>query len=279
MKNQMFENIKESIHPSDKLMEITLMGIRNYKNTRLFNLRIVTICIVLICLITGGIVYNKIINGTPLILNENSEPDINSQSNKISESIIDPPIQRISCSYAINVDDPREVVGFADYAFVGYVKEKGNVEYHDRATTPEGKIYSRPFTNYSIIVIKNIKGCLELNKSINFKKFGGLSEDKKTIQLFRGDELPEQGKLYIFMVNGKEDEGLTIGSVNSNIPLESEINHKIDAKQNNLGINDDILNSSAIVAKYNEAFKNQIISKYKKPKENSNTKSEINTNS
>jgi hypothetical protein len=149
----------------------------------------------------------------------------------------------VKADFAYDVDKPNEVIGDADYTFVAYVNELSSTT-HRFVDGAKGKKFDRPCTNYTITILENIKGNLRINKPIPIQKFGGLREDGK-ILLHENDCLPEKNKIYIFMAYAQKDGSLLVSGPNSNIPLELNI------KRNNI-------DKSEIVAKYKEAFNNQV---------------------
>jgi len=84
------------------------------------------------------------------------------------------PITKICASYAINVNNLEELIGDADYVFVGEVLKNDGVEYKKPVvveTELGSKEYKSPYTNYSLKVVENIKGNLVSN--IEISKVGG----------------------------------------------------------------------------------------------------------
>lgn len=226
MSKELFENIKNSIHPSDELVEKTITRLKNKKEERSLRFRTLATCVIIACLITSTLViYNR------------------TESDKLDTTIYNsddaqPVVKRVCCDSVIDVYNPNKVVGFADYVFVGYVNEQTGTEY-------KGSRKDRPYTNYSITIIKNIKGTLKQDEPISVQKHGGLSKDKSVILLAPDDELPKKEILYIFTGLAQTDGSLLIYGSNSNIALESNIN-----KEN--------LDVSEIVKIYENAFANQI---------------------
>lgn len=167
--------------------------------------------------------------------------------NPFKESIPDnesKDVIRVEGDFVYDFTKPNEVIGDADYVFIGYI-EKYIDTTHKYSYSPAGKKFDDPYTNYSVTILENIKGDLKTNEPIPMQKFGGIKEDGKTIQLLESDELPEQGKMYIIMAYAQEDGSLLIYGPNSNIELETNIN------KNNF-------NKSNIVKQYKEAFINQV---------------------
>lgn len=133
------------------------------------------------------------------------------------------PTSYLHASFDINVDNSKEVVGFADYVFVGFVEEMTGTDYKFPVTkeTEDGpKELKSPYTNYSIKVLDNIKGNLKKDVSIPLQKSGGLSEDKSTYFLFEDDSLPQKGKVYVFTATAEQDGSLLVSGPNSNIEVK-----------------------------------------------------------
>ena len=126
--------------------------------------------------------------------------------------------------FAINYNDLNQVVGSADYVFVGTVESDEGTVYKNYVTmeTENGgtKEVGTPYSNYMVTVIENIKGNLITEKPVPVQKSGGLSEDGTTIYLYEGDELPMVGATYIFFAYAQQDGSLLISGPVSNIDLD-----------------------------------------------------------
>lgn len=227
MSKEIFENIKKSVHPTDELVTSFKVRINKQNHIKSIQFHPVVTCVILISLIFSTFV---IINH----FNNNAEPVI----------------ERISGSCTIDVYNPKAVVGDVDYVFVGYVNEKNDTVYRFQKDDP--------YTNYSVIILENIKGNLVKDEPISIQKYGGISKDGDCILLAEDDYLPEQGKIYIFTVRVQDDGCLLVSGPNSSIVLEDVINQKIDVNTDNYGITEDILNSSKLVSTYKDAVVNQI---------------------
>ncbi len=113
-------------------------------------------------------------------------------------------VNLIESKYSIDINDPEAVVEYADYVFVGYINEKINTEY----IYPDEET-AEPFTNFSVSVIKNIKGQLIGDKEIVLKKIGGVSKSGKEFYKYgENDVFPEKGKLYVILATGDEEGNL-----------------------------------------------------------------------
>lgn len=163
----------------------------------------------------------------------------------------------VSASYVVNMDEPEEVVGLCNNVFVGYIEEMIDT-YYDLAL---------PLTRYNVRVIKDIKGDLPTDTTVQVNKEGGISEDGSYYILFEDDFLPDEGGCYIFNVLArKEDNSYTASGVNTvisinDIDIQNLTNDTNSNKSNNLeSIKRSVINKlddSGIYLKYVDAYKNQ----------------------
>ena len=123
----------------------------------------------------------------------------------------DLPIERIECSYLVDFYDPVVRVSSADYAFIGNVVKNNGCEYEDG---------ERPYTNYDIRVIKNLKSELRMDIDIPIIKWGGISVDGSCYEVYGDDFLPKEGDVCIFIAYGTEEGELSVGGPNSTLLLE-----------------------------------------------------------
>lgn len=160
-------------------------------------------------------------------------------------------INYIHCDTAYNPYDPKEVIGSQAYVFVGYVAETHDymTEKYIRDFPERIKAVNRPKTECVVKIIKNIKGELQEGVSLSFYKGGGISEDRKYIELYDNDLMPQVGKYYIFTGYAHEDGTVTGGGPNGTVALED-------------GITAENLESSKLYQEYVDAYKNQILPKY-----------------
>ena len=114
----------------------------------------------------------------------------------------------LDASYAIDVSDKKTMVGFSDYVFVGKVVSKNDTEYK-----------AVPYTIYTIKVLDNLKGTLDMDKDIQIFKSGGISKDGSKYIIYEGDQLPEEGAYYIFFSCTQPDGSLVVSGANSNLFL------------------------------------------------------------
>ena len=123
----------------------------------------------------------------------------------------DLPIERIAGSYYVDIYDPVALTSSADYAFVGNVVKNNGCEYEDG---------ERPYTNYDIRVIKNLKGELRTDIDIPITKRGGISVDGSCYEVYEDDFLPKEGDVCIFTAYGTEEGELAVIGANSTLLLE-----------------------------------------------------------
>ena len=99
-------------------------------------------------------------------------------------------ISYLHADFAIDMNNPNEVIGFSDHYFIVQVVKEEKVEYRDPVVveTKNGtKEVSTPYTHYTIRVIKNIKGELPTEENILLIKCGGRSKDGQMI-LYENDQ-------------------------------------------------------------------------------------------
>ena len=153
-------------------------------------------------------------------------------------------------SFSIDYNNLNEVVGDADYVFLGTIaNEEGTVyKYTSIIEREDGTTYevSSPYTNYSVNVLENIKGHLVTDTAIPIQKAGGLSKDGTEYYIYEGDFLPTVGNSYIFFAYAQPDGSLLISGPVSNISIDNVTNN---------------ISSLAISTEYENvvnAYKNQI---------------------
>lgn len=147
--------------------------------------------------------------------------------------------------FAVDVENPYELVGYSDYYFIGEVISQKNTEYRDpiNVETENGtEEVTSPYTNYEIKVIKNIKGNLPMNKNITITKAGGLSETGDLV-LYENDSLPDVGKAYVMTASAQPDGSLLVSGPNS-----SKLFDQITTRSSNSDRYD----------RYNEIYNNQV---------------------
>ncbi|WP_285767259.1 cell surface protein [Peribacillus sp. SI8-4] len=167
---------------------------------------------------------------------------------------------RMDGSFAVDVNNPKETVGDADYVFIGRVDEDIDTIYKDHVTieTREGtKEVSTPYTNYKVTVLQNIKGDLVTDTSISIQKAGGINQDGSSVVLYQDDSLPKEGKSYVFLAYAQDDESLLVLGPNSNEYVEGI---KQDVTSEKMVKGKASLNEEAIevVSEYENAYENEI---------------------
>ncbi len=149
-----------------------------------------------------------------------------SNKNVNQASIDNPSISVFKASFGIDYNRLEEVVGDADYVFVGNVVSEDDVVYKHAVTveTEDGKTQevSTPYTNYTVNITQNIKGNLITEEDIPIQKAGGFSKDGTECFLYEGDELPIAGNTYIFFAYAQLDGSLLVSGPISNINIKAE---------------------------------------------------------
>lgn len=141
------------------------------------------------------------------------------------------PVVYDNASCMVNIQEPKEVVGWGDYVFVAKVENELRTEYTNIRENEDGDITGKPYTVYSITVIDNLKGELKKNEPIEFFKHGGVNYDGKSISLLEGDQLLESGKYYILIAASETDGRLGQGMPNSAIELNVDTKQEIVSNQ------------------------------------------------
>lgn len=137
-----------------------------------------------------------------------------------------PIIKSIDLNYAIDISNPREVVGFSDNVFVGKVVKQVGTRNRDY-----------PETQFEVEVLYNIKG--EVNGTIKVNQVGGYEGDY--LFLMEGDKLIEEGQTYLFATRYlAEEKWHTLIPVGGDIPINSDAEKK------------------ELIEKYTKAYKEEI---------------------
>src|SRR5665647_2143747 len=129
-------------------------------------------------------------------------------------------------SYVIDIENPREVVGFGDCVYIAQVNEKTET-IHKNIKWINFKRTSMPYTVYSITVIENLKGNIKKNTPIDIEKFGGINIGNDSISLPEGDTLLEEGAYYIFIVGSDQEGNLVLSAPTNAIKLNVEGENEI----------------------------------------------------
>lgn len=161
-------------------------------------------------------------------------------------------IPQVTELYSYDTSIPEQAVGISDYVFVAKINGIARTEYIDIGTVELGltgnKKVEAPYTVYNIQVVKNIKGDLITSEPIEFMQYGGINEDGETYTSMEGIGLLETGKYYILLVNTYKEDGGTIETSDKNrIILLDDVE------------NDEDVENSELVKRYEEAYKNEYI--------------------
>ncbi|MBR5427214.1 MAG: dockerin type I repeat-containing protein [Clostridia bacterium] len=155
-------------------------------------------------------------------------------------------IRELSGSNVYDLSDPRQLVASMSYVFAAKVLRA--VDYQtefNKAATPDDvrDIEDEAMTFLEIEVVENLKGNLKLHTRIPYFKAGGVTADKKYIELFEHDLIPEEGKYYVFVAYAREGGTLIGGCEYGCAALED-------------GITEKNLNESSILQTYRDACAN-----------------------
>lgn len=137
------------------------------------------------------------------------------------------PIETIGGTYSIDVTDLQQVVGDSDYVIVAEVKDYVDTSY---------SVTGLPLTEYSIKVVENIKGNLDMTTEISLIKEGGINEKQSAFIVYEDDFLPQIGKTYIFCLYGQSSGAIRACGKNYTLKIENSSDYKTE--QNYLDILD-----------------------------------------
>ncbi|MBC1367574.1 cell surface protein [Listeria innocua] len=176
-----------------------------------------------------------IIASTVTILGIGCFLTVSTYAEKIEPKKKDVPTYAIHSDYTLNIDNPNEVVGDADYVFVGKVTEETGTTYTNKTPIEQEdgsvKYIGEAFTNYKIKVITNLKNELTTDKELAIAKQGGIREDGSAYDIFEDDILPEVGNVYIFTAYTQDDGSLLISGGNSTIAFDEKTKNIDTAKE------------------------------------------------
>lgn len=136
-------------------------------------------------------------------------------------------IQYLSGMNVINIENPKEVVGYGDYVFVARIDE----EIKNVHRSVEERDNGIPMTTYSITVIDNLKGKIKKNTPIKFSKIGGISSSSNMLTLLEGDTMLEEGKYYILVAAGSHDGSIIQAAATAAIKLDVTSKEEIVSSQ------------------------------------------------
>lgn len=161
--------------------------------------------------ISAAVLFFGIFIGTYFMLNQPTETEI----------------KNMEVGYAVDVSDPRKLVGFADNVFIGRVIEQVSTK----------KISGYPETQFEVKVLKKIKG--DLDGTIIVNQNGGYEGNQLTV--VNGDSLIKPGKTYLFATKY----------------LESEDWHTLVPNYGDVLIDNEI-EQTEFIEKYKKAYENEI---------------------
>lgn len=125
-------------------------------------------------------------------------------------------VSEMKSTYCLDVNDMSAVVGDVDYVFVGKVEKNIDTVYKYPVEV-KGETVTTPYTNYSVSVIKDIKGDLPEGKTIEIQKAGGISEDGKTYFVYENDVIVDEGGYYVMLAYAQPDGSLLMSGANSTL--------------------------------------------------------------
>lgn len=138
-----------------------------------------------------------------------------------------PIIRTIETNTVIDINNPREVVGFSDNVFLGKVIKQVGTK----------SLNAYPETQFEVEVLDNIKG--ELKDTIKVNQQGGY--DGEYLFLMENDKLLVEGQTYLFATRYlKEENWHTVIPVGGDIPFNSDEEKK------------------ELIEKYKKAYKEEI---------------------
>lgn len=128
------------------------------------------------------------------------------------------PYEEVHVDYVYDIYNFANIVGDADYVFVGQVKDyiKTNYGYADKT----------PRTFYSVKVIENIKGELIQDNDIEVIKIGGIDQKARKFIIYDLDLLPKINQYYIFAVFADAKGQITAVGPTSSILLSDKDNYQ-----------------------------------------------------
>ncbi|EAH1634498.1 cell surface protein [Listeria monocytogenes] len=178
---------------------------------------------------------------------------VNPHAEKTKPEKKEVPTYAIHSDYTLDIDNPNEVVGDADYVFVGKVTQETGTDYKNETPIEQEddsiKYIGEAYTNYKVEVISNLKNELAMDKEIVLQKQGGIREDGSAYDVFEDDQLPEVGNIYIFTAYTQDDGSLLVAGGNSTISFD-EKTKKIDTEKE--------VSKTEEFELYEEAVENQV---------------------
>lgn len=206
------------------------------------NITIMGICLGVLLVICA-------IVGHRLISNQDSQ--LTKDFSKVDASTL--PVTTMAATYVYDVADKRQAVGMADYVYIGKVLSNDGTVYKNIVPVERqnGRVekIGDPYTKYTVQVLKNIKGKLQMDQPVTLTKDGGIAQDGKSVLLYEEDSLPQVGQSYVFLAYAQEDGSLLVSGTGSNVLIAAGGNTKDKSA---------IVNSPEC-AEYERAVQNEII--------------------
>ncbi len=92
--------------------------------------------------------------------------------------------EKLEASYLFDTDDKELMSGASKYIVIAYLNKITGTSYKD-VEIVKGEAKGTPFTNYTMNIVKNIKGNLKIENDIPVLQYGGVSIDgKKMVFLY-----------------------------------------------------------------------------------------------
>ena len=178
------------------------------KSRKIVLITVGIVAVLLVALLAEGNVANK-------LFADKLEGKIFEMKDPVS--VINSEYQRsmVCVEWMFDTGDKNKVVGFHDYVFVGEVKKVVGTGYSDVDFSDGLRMFSQPYTQYEIRVLKNLKGELITDRDIPLTKNDGAYLFGKRVSMMDGDNLPDVGECYIFICSADEKGELHIGSLSS----------------------------------------------------------------
>lgn len=124
------------------------------------------------------------------------------------------PVQTLSASYIVDMDNQKELVGLVDYVFVAEVLSVTESIYGEREEDVK--------TVYNVRVLQCVKGELKIDSEVEVMKAGGVAKDKESIICYEEDEMPIVNEKYVFFARVTKNGELLCSGKNTSIKYSEE---------------------------------------------------------
>ena len=156
-----------------------------------------------------------------------------------------PSVSYESQCYLFDITEPREFVGFSDYVFIGRVGQILGAQ-----TEWEGG--EGLYTAYSVEVLKNIKGELDLTAPVQVKIYGGYDpEDNRLLLCSDTTFYPLSGDVCVFLAGTGKDGTL--------YTMTDYGNPRLFTAEEALDVTEDELFEHDLYLRYVEAYENETV--------------------